>query len=142
MLSIFHFHSGVLSLIACLMLLGTMIEAWEEVNPFPLLTKDTDDNMLVKILKSFSILSNGKQILSTETTKNHITCLSGIRTISMLWIIYGHLYMGAEFLLFQNFVISKKEMEDVSLLIMFHFIIEALFLRLLMAKVLGHIKLY
>ena len=99
------------------MLLGTMIEAWETTNPFPILTitnEKEDEFLPIKILKSFSILSNGKQILSTQTNKNHITCLSGIRTISMFWIIYGHLYMAAEFLLFQNFAINKKEMEDVN----------------------------
>ena len=102
------------------MLLGTIIEAWETINPFPILTitNDKEDDILpVKLLKSFSILSNGKQILNTQTSKNHITCLSGIRTISMFWIIYGHLYMAAEFLLFQNFVNNRKEMEDVSKMI-------------------------
>lgn len=98
------------------MLIGTLLEAWSELNPFPTLpmTGKDSNNLAMRILKSFSILSNGKEVLSTETTKNHITCLSGIRTISMFWIIYGHLYLVGEFLFFQGFVINRKEMEDVS----------------------------
>ena len=100
------------------MLFGTLIEAWSEFNPFPTLPKTDKDsnNLVMKILMSFSILSNGKEVLGTETSKNHITCLSGIRTISMFWIIYGHLYLVGEFLFFQGFVINKKEMEDVSII--------------------------
>ena len=98
------------------MLVGTLVEAWHEVNPFPTLptTFKESDTLVMKVLQSFSILSNGKEVLSTETSNSHITCLSGIRTISMFWIIYGHLYLVGEFLLYQGYVTNKKEMEDVS----------------------------
>ena len=95
------YSSVVFAIIATFMLVGTLVEIWEQVNPFPILAvtgRDHQENMIVKLLKCFSILSNGKQILSTETGKGHLNSLSGIRSISMCWIIYGHLYMIANFL--------------------------------------------
>ena len=84
------------------MLVGTLVEVWEEINPFPLLSttriaNNKGGNLGLSVLKSFSILNNGRQILNTETRKGHLDCLNGMRTISMCWIIYGHLYLIGQF---------------------------------------------
>ena len=75
--------------------------------------RDHEENILVKILKSFSILSNGKQILNTDTTKGHLNSLSGIRSISMCWIIYGHLYLIANGLAQNGYIENRKDVLDV-----------------------------
>ena len=78
------------------MLLGTLVDVWQQVNPYPTLAiteDDTKENIIVSMLKCFSININGKAILKTEMGKGAITCLSGMRTISIAWIILGHLYM-------------------------------------------------
>ena len=83
------------------MLLGTLAEIWEDLNPFPILAlskKDQAPNPVVQTLKCFSIISNSKTILNTDTPKSHLNSLAGLRTISMGWIIYGHLYMYGQFL--------------------------------------------
>ena len=92
----FFFDRALFSIIAFLMLLGTLVDVWQQVNPYPTLAiteDDTKENIIVSMLKCFSININGKSILKTEMGKGAITCLSGMRFISMAWIILGHLYM-------------------------------------------------
>ena len=38
----------------------------------------------------FSLYTNGYKILSTKQPPGALTCLNGIRFISMLWVILGH----------------------------------------------------
>ena len=42
------------------------------------------------ILRCFSILDNGKDLLSTKTPRGAIKVLDGIRVISTLWVLLGH----------------------------------------------------
>ena len=79
------------------MLLGTLVDLWQQVNPYPTLAiteDDTKENIIVSMLKCFSININGKFILRTEMGKDAITCISGMRIITIAWIILGHLYMS------------------------------------------------
>lgn len=50
------------------------------------------ENFLVKFFLCFGLHKNARQVLSTEVPKNAIGCINGIRTISMMWVILGHLY--------------------------------------------------
>lgn len=42
------------------------------------------------LLTSFSIYTNGKNLLKTDRHHDSIECLDGLRYISICWIIYGH----------------------------------------------------
>ncbi|KAK5638079.1 hypothetical protein RI129_012374 [Pyrocoelia pectoralis] len=43
------------------------------------------------VLKSFSVISNGKKILkSSKSAPHQITCLHGLRTIAIAWVVCGH----------------------------------------------------
>ncbi|XP_070165410.1 nose resistant to fluoxetine protein 6 isoform X1 [Polyergus mexicanus] len=44
------------------------------------------------IFTSFSLYTNGKNLLRTDRQREAIGCLDGIRFISICWIIYGHTY--------------------------------------------------
>ena len=46
--------------------------------------------LAAKILLCFSVYTNGGKILSTEQPPGAITCLHGIRFLSMTWVILGH----------------------------------------------------
>nr|CAI5818215.1 unnamed protein product [Callosobruchus analis] len=52
--------------------------------------KETDKNF--SMLIAFSVYTNWKKIFSTKKTENNLTCLNGLRVVSMMWIILGHLY--------------------------------------------------
>ena len=41
------------------MLVGTVVDMWQHTNPFPPLSKQNDDTLILKILKAFSIYTNG-----------------------------------------------------------------------------------
>ncbi|XP_060070113.1 nose resistant to fluoxetine protein 6-like [Ylistrum balloti] len=47
---------------------------------------------LEKFLMGFSMYTNGYKILSTETTPSQIKAVSGIRVLSLGWVILGHTY--------------------------------------------------
>ena len=49
-------------------------------------------NTITNILMCFSLLKNTRAIFSTKVPKGAITSINGIRTISMTWVILGHLY--------------------------------------------------
>ena len=95
------FSSTVLSILAALILSGTLIEIYQKVRPFPVAVLDNEvdeDSTLVKILKCFSIDNNGRKVLSSKGGGgDHLGCLSGIRTISMMWVVLGHSYLGGNF---------------------------------------------
>ena len=95
------------------MVLGSLLDVWDHVNPFP--PKNKAKLMPMEMLKSFSIVKNGNIILSTATGKGHLHCLTGMRSISMCWIIYGHLYLLGQFLGYSKSVENRKLVEDIAL---------------------------
>ncbi|PNF21716.1 hypothetical protein B7P43_G10362, partial [Cryptotermes secundus] len=46
-----------------------------------------------QILISFSLYTNGRKLLSTKDSPETLTCLSGIRILSICWIVLGHRYL-------------------------------------------------
>ena len=103
----------IFGIICFLMLVGTVVDMWQYVNPFPPLSMQTNDSLILKVLKSFSIYTNGKIILNTNTGKNHINCLAGIRAITMCWIIYGHTYLRGEELVFTGIIQNRQFLTEV-----------------------------
>ena len=47
------------------------------------------------VLMSFSMYTNGRNLLSTNTGSETMTCLHGLRFLSILWIVFGHTYYMA-----------------------------------------------
>jgi hypothetical protein len=39
----------------------------------------------------FSLYTNGKKLLGTHCENDNLKCLNGIRVLSMVWVIVGHL---------------------------------------------------
>jgi hypothetical protein len=53
--------------------------------------------ILGKLLLSFSVYTNAPKILNTSQPKGTLTCVNGIRFLSMTWVILGHTYgFGAQ----------------------------------------------
>lgn len=48
--------------------------------------------LFIKSLIAFSIYSNMRKVMETEDKGDQISCLFGLRFLSMCWIILGHLY--------------------------------------------------
>ena len=81
------------SIIFALVILGTLSEL---VLKF-VLKKKSPDTLLVKIIHSYSIYSNGKRLLSTESVgKDHLDCMNGMRFLSMTWVALGHSFIGSQ----------------------------------------------
>jgi len=86
--------SAFLGVLAGIILLGTLIDVWEQANPYreliPKKSTGAPQSMLFRILKCFSFVENGKRILNTDPPKdgsNHLGCLSGIRLVSYVIVI-------------------------------------------------------
>ncbi len=80
------FFSAFLGVLALIILIGTLIDIWDQANPYrellPNKSTRAPQSMLIKVLKCFSFVENGKRILNTDPPKdgsNHLGCLSGIR---------------------------------------------------------------
>ena len=88
----------VFSTIGLLMLCGTMVEVYQNLAPSYEKLSPADisrqDSMGIKVLKCFTIYSNGKKILNSDPNpgSSHLGCLSGIRfVVSDSWL--HHLYI-------------------------------------------------
>lgn len=44
------------------------------------------------VFKAFSFISNARKLLNTPTAKSPLSCVNGLRVISMWWVIQGHVY--------------------------------------------------
>ena len=95
------------------MVIGSLIDVWEHVNPFPSMIKAK--LMPIEMLKAFSIVKNGNIILSTATGKGHLNCMTGMRSISMCWIIYGHLYLLGQMAGYAKNLENRKLVEDIAI---------------------------
>ena len=51
-----------------------------------------DPGLLVELFFAFSLVRNIPKLLDTTKTAKNISCLHGIRTLSMMWVILGHCY--------------------------------------------------
>ena len=45
---------------------------------------------MVNFLLSFSVIKNTKAVLNTHVPKGSITAISGMRTLSVTWVVLGH----------------------------------------------------
>ena len=44
---------------------------------------------------AFSAVSNGSKLLSSTSNPDQLLCLNGIKAISMMWVILGHVYLSS-----------------------------------------------
>lgn len=45
---------------------------------------------------AFSLWSNGRKIFKTTSGGDQLSCINGIKALSMAWVIYGHVNSGME----------------------------------------------
>ncbi|XP_025112800.1 nose resistant to fluoxetine protein 6-like [Pomacea canaliculata] len=70
-----------------------------------------EPGLIVQILVSFSVYTNGSKLLSTTQSHNNLACLHGIRFFSMTWVVLGHTFitpLGAA----SNFYSYYMEVQD------------------------------
>ena len=51
------------------------------------------ESFCVKISQCFSIYKNFKKIFHVSNDENQLSCLHGIRVLSLAWVILGHSYV-------------------------------------------------
>ncbi|KAJ9601024.1 hypothetical protein L9F63_000862 [Diploptera punctata] len=55
-------------------------------------SQNKDKSTKHAILMSFSVYTNGKNLLNTNLGAETMACLHGLRFLSILWILFGHTY--------------------------------------------------
>jgi len=56
---------------------------------------------LAEFLRAFSLKNNFKKLLSTQTSQE-LSCINGLRVISIVWVITGHLTGWIDWSLISN----------------------------------------
>ena len=103
---VYVFFYVLFAAIALCIVFGTVVEI---VYAF-LLNKPTPENLLAKLLLCFSLYTNGKRLLSTESVgKDHLDCMNGMRFLSMTWVVMGHAF----FLPFMSKTRNLKDTMDL-----------------------------
>ncbi|KAJ3657729.1 hypothetical protein Zmor_009513 [Zophobas morio] len=80
----------VFSLFALLLVFGTMYDVM-------VYKKISDYKKEPNLLMAFSVLANGKKMLSVSTAEGSLNCLNGLRVISMMWIVLAHSFQTSFF---------------------------------------------
>ncbi|XP_045468714.1 nose resistant to fluoxetine protein 6-like [Harmonia axyridis] len=75
---------GVLGTIGCIALLSTIYDVL-----FCFLSKEP-----INALTAFSIYTNSKKLLKSSQNDDHLLCINGLRTLNMVWVIIGHVYVN------------------------------------------------
>ncbi|KAG5881586.1 hypothetical protein JTB14_034806 [Gonioctena quinquepunctata] len=71
----------VFSIIICIMFISTI---------YDLQCRSNNREALSQSLIAFSVLTNGENLLRVNRKSSGIACLNGIRFISMMWVVIGH----------------------------------------------------
>jgi len=61
----------------------------------------TEYPKLSQFLRAFSLKNNFKKLLSTQTNQE-LSCINGLRVISIVWVIIGHLTAWVDWTLISN----------------------------------------
>lgn len=92
------YFSVVLSMVALVVAMATIHEGWRTYKG--LVFDSETDHLSVSFLHCFSILENGRKILSFKAkvlSCDNLSCLNGIRFLSTCWVIIGHTIYSVAF---------------------------------------------
>ncbi|XP_015437152.1 PREDICTED: LOW QUALITY PROTEIN: nose resistant to fluoxetine protein 6-like [Dufourea novaeangliae] len=81
-------YISILSIFAVIIIASTSYDIARQGRLSTLNRKDTRH----AILTSFSVYTNGRNLLRTDRSRNSIKCLDGLRYLSICWIICGHTF--------------------------------------------------
>ncbi len=103
-------NSVVLSLIGLVVLMATVHEAWRMYIGTDFNAKQ--DGKLLSALHCFSILNNGRKILSMKVTasSDNFGCIHGIRFFSTCWVVLAHTFSIAA-----GKIMNTKSITEVNL---------------------------
>ncbi|XP_029656584.2 nose resistant to fluoxetine protein 6 [Octopus sinensis] len=62
----------------------------DTVKLLPVVQKEP--SLLGRILKCFSVYHNGSKLLNTDQAEGTLSCIHGVRFLSMAWVLIGHVY--------------------------------------------------
>ncbi|KAF2886086.1 hypothetical protein ILUMI_20087, partial [Ignelater luminosus] len=68
-----------------------------------------EEKTLSPLLTAFSAFTNGRKLLKTNSNSNQISCIHGIRVITMMWIILGH---RVKVTVFEVMLFNKADLPD------------------------------
>ncbi|KAK6047974.1 hypothetical protein COOONC_14521 [Cooperia oncophora] len=77
-----------------MMVFGTLYDLFihqPELDVLPASERRTN-HLFIRIILSYSVYTNGLEILRTSKKDGEVNCLHGVRFLSMCWIILGHTY--------------------------------------------------
>ncbi|XP_076360189.1 nose resistant to fluoxetine protein 6-like isoform X2 [Tachypleus tridentatus] len=116
---------GVLSLLGTILFfvtLGTVLDLWKHYQSD--LKSDEGSvswkGQVFNFYKSFSIFTNGKELLNTKVGSGSLGAVHGMRFLTILWVILAHTYMFPDFSIFKRLVDFRDAPKSVSFLVVWN----------------------
>ena len=95
-LRIIYLYSTTLSILGFVIICATIDELWSSYQVPQPAAQPQKVGLAPKALRCFSMVSNGKKLLSTKSVAvENLACLNGIRVLSTTWIVLYHTYYQA-----------------------------------------------
>ncbi|XP_013781189.2 nose resistant to fluoxetine protein 6-like, partial [Limulus polyphemus] len=111
---------SLLGTILLLVVLGTILDLWKHYHSDKgLKSKEGTvswQGQVFNILISFSIFTNGKELLNTKIRSGNLGAVHGMRFLTILWVILAHTYMFPNFSIFKRLVDFRDAPKSVSFL--------------------------
>ncbi|XP_035209686.1 nose resistant to fluoxetine protein 6-like [Stegodyphus dumicola] len=96
-------RKSLYAFIGMLVIIASFVDAWLQHKGV------TTESNALRVLLAFSVLKNFSRLFSTEKLSDRLTCLNGIRVLTLLSIIYGHSY----YFLHMDIFMSKMQLYDI-----------------------------
>ncbi|XP_063232956.1 nose resistant to fluoxetine protein 6-like isoform X2 [Bacillus rossius redtenbacheri] len=83
-----YYFLSFIAIFALLVLASTGYDLWLAAR----VRTKTPQTKVQMALRAFSACTNGRALLDTDTSKDTLACVNGLRFLSICWIVFGHTY--------------------------------------------------
>ncbi|CAN7937042.1 unnamed protein product, partial [Ixodes hexagonus] len=99
-------------ILTVLVLLSTAVDAVKEAMKQPNKKEHDTESFLARFTTSFSLIRSVKSVFRSNTSLGHLNAVHGLRTLSLLWFMLGHIFLFLNYQFFRNLMIAVGFAKD------------------------------
>ncbi|CAN8019159.1 unnamed protein product [Ixodes persulcatus] len=97
-----------------IVLLSTAVDGVKEARKQPEKKDNARESFLARFTTSFSLIRSVKSVFRSNTSLGHLNAVHGLRTLSLLWFMLGHIFLFLNYQFFRNLMIAVGFAKDFS----------------------------